>query len=244
MSIFLDCVCLRPLSSTPERSLESIVLEEIHFEDDGETSLPTWNVPDIDLADSSCERSRKSCQYQIDQFALPLGVVIPLPSAHEGNEETHLSNRWCRVTSEGVDDYADGSIIELNVNDVLNLRRKLSRRCRGFSNTLLDKPTDLSRTIQRPSEIIMSSDWTKKIIDRMKHFTSIFVTLRGMSGSGKTHNAVFLSALISFCFHRPIFYLDCKKLQKAEPKMSGILEEIDALFTRARKTRNAIIKSF
>jgi len=170
ISIFLDCVCLRPLSSTVERSMESIVLEEIRFEHDGRPSLPIWNIPDIDLVDSSCERSRTSGYYEFNQFALPLGAVIPLPSPHDNSEETHLSDRWCRVTSEGVDDYADGSIIELNSKDVLNLRKKLLQRCIGFSHTLLDKPSDLSTTVQRPREIIMSSDWTKQIIDRMKHF--------------------------------------------------------------------------
>lgn len=238
-SIFLDRICLRPLASVREESLERIVLKEIRLKGD-RASLPTWNIPDIDLAYSSWDRrSRPSCVFQSDQVVLPVGAVIPMPTTAGTSEEMHSTDQWSRISLEGIDDFGgEGCFVQLNVKDILYLWEKRLQRCRGLSNILVVQPSD---SILRPREIVMSSNWTKEIIDRMKYLGSTLLAVSGMSGSGKTHNALLLSTLLSFYFHRPILYLDCKKLQKKKPKMSGILEEIDSLFARAQKARNVII---
>jgi peroxin-1 len=41
--------------------------------------------------------------------------------------------------------------------------------------------------------------------------------------------------------HRPVFYLDCKKLQKSSAKMAGILGELDLLFSQAKEMENPVV---
>ena len=228
---------MRPLKSTREESLDRIVLEEIRLDHD-QGSLATWNVPDIDLADPFRERNVSTCYSLVDQTFFPVGAVIPMPTKLDSSKGMHGLDRWFRITSNEAPSDDAGHIVRLDVKDIFYLFEQRLQRCKGSLDSFA--VPEMS-TIQRPRKIILSSDWTKSIIDRMKHFSSIFVTLRGVSGSGKTYSALLLSTLVSFYFHRPTFYLDCKKLQKAKSRMSGILEEIDSLFTRALQTRNSII---
>jgi len=237
VSIYRGYIYLRPLTSTREESLDRIMLEEIRLDHD-QGSLATWNVPDIDLADPLRERNVSPSYSLVAQTFYPVGAVIPMPSKLDSSKGMHGLDRWFRIMSNETPSDDAGHIVRLDVKDILYLFEKRLRRCKGLLDTLV--VPEIS-TIQRPRKIILSSDWTKSIIDRMKHFSSIFVTLRGVSGSGKTYSALILSTLVSFYFHRPTFYLDCKKLQKSKSRMSGILEEIDSVFTRALQTRNSII---
>jgi len=215
-------------------------MEEISLKYD-RIRLPTWNIPDIDLANPTFEISSKSsCYHQNGRFVLPIGAVIPIPTTLVNSEETHYSNHWSRITLKGRDDSDEGHFIHLHLKDILFLWKKRRQgACRRSSGTII--AVHPSNLIQRPREIAMSSGSKGIFLDRIKYSCSTFLTLSGMSGSGKTHNALLVSALISFHFHRPIIYLDCNKLQKANPKMSGILEEIDSLFARVHEVGHAII---
>jgi hypothetical protein len=214
-----------------------IMLEEIRVEFD-QGSLATWNVPDIDLSDPFHDINVSTFNWRVDRTFFPVGAVIPMPTKLDSNKGMHALDRWFRITLKESPSDDVGHIVRLGAKDISYLFERRLRRCKGFVDTLA--VPEIS-TILRPRKIILSSDWTKSIIDRMKHFSSIFVTLRGVSGSGKTYSALLLSTLLSFYFHRPTFYLDCKKLQKSKSRMSGILEEIDSLFTRAMQTRNSVI---
>lgn len=228
-------VYLRPLISTREESLEGILAEEMFFEHD-RRSLAAWNVPNVDLADSIRERNFSSCFSRVNQSYFPIGVVLPMPNEVDSRNRTHCSNRWFRITSKEEHSNDAGYIVRLDLKDILHVLKARLRRCKGSLGVLPE-----TSTIQRLHRIVLSSDWTRSIIDRMVHFSSILVTLRGVSGSGKTHSALFLSTIASFYFHRPMFYLDCKNLQKSKSRMSGVLEEIDSLFTRAHDARHSII---
>jgi len=233
-SLFLDYVCLRPLISVREESLERITMEEITLKYD-RARLPTWNIPDIDLSNPTFEISSKSsCYSKNGRFVLPIGAVIPIPITSVNSEKIHYSNLWSRITLKGRHDSDEGDFIHLHLKDILLLWKKR----RQVGTTLAVHPSNL---IQSPREIAMSSDSKRIFLDRIKYSCPTFLTLSGMSGSGKTHNALLVSAMISFHFHRPIFYLDCNKLQKAKPKMSGMLEEIDSLFARLQEVGHAII---
>jgi len=235
--LYRDRICLRALISTREQSLESIALAETHLEDD-RTGLSIWNVPDIDLAGCRDIYS-PGWHYQNDPIILPVGAVIPMPSTHVGRKKIHGSSQWFRITSEEVHDCDEGRVVQLHTNDFLFLsKRSLPKRKESFTLTM--HPHEMS-SIQIPRGIIMSTNWMKQITERMEHFPSTVAILCGVSGSGKTHNALLLSALMSFSFHRPRLYLDCRKLQKSKPRMREIFEEIDSLFAQARESRNAII---
>ena len=229
-----DCIYLRPLTFTREESIKRIMLEEVRLEYDRER-LSAWNVPNIDLVTSS---RISACSYRDGRNLFAVGAVIPVPSTIDPGEGAHCPDRWFRIASEEISSRDTGFIVRLDVKDILHLLEERLQKCKKTQNTLTVPETS---TIQRPRQIIVSSDWTKPIVDRMKHFSSICVTLSGVSGSGKTYSAILLSTLVSFYFHRPMYYLDCKKLQKSKSRMSEILEEIDSFFTRAVETPNCIL---
>lgn len=230
-------IYLRPLTATREESLENIMLEEICFEHE-RSRLASWNVPDIDLADPVSERSNSTSYGLVDHTIFPVGAVIPISSKVDDRNGTQSLDRWFRITSKKALSSNAGHFVHLHAKDIFHLVERFLRRRKRFLSTLVIPEMS---TIQRPNKITLSSDWTKSIIDRMKQFSSIFVTLRGVSGSGKTYSALLLSTLVSFSFHRPVFYLDCKKLHKSNSRMIGILEEIDCLFKRAFESRNSIV---
>lgn len=228
------CIFLRPLLYKRELSIEKIILEGIRLEQD-QRRLPVWNVPAIVLADSIREIFASSCNYQEGVIAFPVGAVIPVPPLADLSDGANRIKRWYRITSNEASSDDTALFVQMEVKDMLTGKFHSPQE----SLTTLAAP-EIS-TIQRPHRIILSSDWTKPIIDRMKLFSSMFVTLSGASGSGKTYCAILLSTLISFDFHRPLYYLDCKKLRKSKSSMSEILEEIDSLFTRAATTGDCIV---
>jgi len=229
--IHQGCIYLRPLESTQEERIESVILEEVHFEHD-RRSLATWNVPNIELDSVS------KCYCKFDQTFYPIGAVIPMPSTFDSEKGAHCLYRWFRITSNE-EPYVDtGNIVRLDVKNILTLFKEALRKCKVSPDSLV---VPESSTIQRPLNIVLPSDWTKPILDRMKYFGSMVLSLRGVNGSGKTFSALLLSTLASFSFHRPMFYLDCKILQKEKPRMSEILDEIDLLFERAVEVPNSII---
>jgi len=231
------CIFLRPLPYTRQESVEEIILEEIRLEHD-RRSFAVWNVPNIELADSFQEMKTSACRYQEDPVSFPVGAVIRMPSPADSSEGTTRVDRWFRITSKEASSDGTALCVRLGLKDIITLLKGRLRKRKEMQDTLAIPEIS---TIQRPQKIISSSDWTKSIIDRMKHFSSIFVTLSGASGSGKTYNALLLSTLASFNFHRPTYYLDCKKLQKSKSRMSEILEEIDSLFTRAAETGDCLL---
>mmetsp|Transcript_120792 Transcript_120792/g.246818 ORF Transcript_120792/g.246818 Transcript_120792/m.246818 type:complete len:888 (+) Transcript_120792:15-2678(+) len=237
LSLHRDSVCLRPLTATREEPVENIVFEEVHLANNPR-NMTVWNVPNIDLADSYGESNIPIFCGGSDPTFYPVGAVVPTRSNVDVIEEMDFLDQWFRITVNEAYPHDEGHVVGLNADDITYLWKRRRRRYEESFCTLAVPETP---TIYRPREIIMSSDWTKSIIDCTSHFSSIFVTMRGPSGSGKTYNALLLSALISFSFHRPIFYLDCKSLQKSKPRMSGILEEIDLVFAQALDTKDSII---
>jgi SpoVK/Ycf46/Vps4 family AAA+-type ATPase len=227
---------LRPLAFTQAIPFEQIELEEIFLEHD-QRNTPTWNVPNIDLADSFLEGDISTFYCRINRSSFPVGAVIPILSDKDFKERQRL-DRWARIVSKETLSYGAGYFVELDVNDISLLLKNGLRKCNRFISTIA---VPRLSTIQIPRKINFSSDRTKSILDCMKHFGSIVVTLRGARGSGKTYSAILLSTLGSFYYHRPVFYLDCKKLQKLNPRMNRILEEIDTLFSKALEMRNSII---
>lgn len=236
LCIHCDSIRLRPLAFTLVIPFEQIELEEICLEHD-QGSMPTWNVPNINLANSILEGSISTFYCRINRSSFPVGAVMPIPPDKDSKERQRL-DRWARIVSKEAHSYGAGYFVQLDVNDISLLLKRRLRKCNRFFSTIVAPRIS---TIQIPRKISFSSDWTKSILDCMKHFGSIVVTLRGVRGSGKTYSAILLSTLGSFYFHRPVFYLDCKKLQKLNPRINGILEEIDTLSSKALKTRNSII---
>ena len=237
LSIHQDSICLRPVTHAREMSLEKIMLDEILLEYQRQ-NIATWNRPNIDLAEFNYGKYISVYEYKIGKIYLPVGGIFPLPVCLQSSKGMNFADRCFRIISKEGHNSRDGFFVSLNMKDILNLYEKRVRRCKGYLNTLLAQDTS---TIQIPHNIILSPVWTKPILDRIKRFDSAFVILRGISGSGKTFSSLLLSTVLSFYFHRPLLYLDCKKLQKSKPRMDEILEEIDVLFRRAFGAGGSIV---
>mmetsp|Transcript_15130 Transcript_15130/g.42077 ORF Transcript_15130/g.42077 Transcript_15130/m.42077 type:complete len:1083 (+) Transcript_15130:113-3361(+) len=235
---YRDRICLRPLMSMQEQSGDSIALEEINIEYD-QRGCHEWNVPDIDLLGLP-EIAIRCFENERDKVMLPIGAVVPKPSIHGARNISQRPCQWFRVKLEDVHDSDEGHyFVQLDKNDFFFPSKKILKKSKVL-HSLTIYPHEVP-IMQTPRQIIVSPEWTRKIADRVEFSTSAFITLYGVNGRGKTHNALILSALMSFRFHRPRLYLDCRQLQKNNPRMSEILGEIDSLFAQAREYRNAII---
>lgn len=237
LSLHRGLIYLMPSTNTTEARAEELVLEEIDF-DHRRNSLAAWNIPNIALSNNIGKEIISKCYYQDGQQYFPVGAVIPMPPTVASSRGKSLQDRWFRITSKETN-YCDAElIVQLDSKEILCLLSSHRRDQKDTSDTFA--VPDAS-TIQIPQHIALTSDWTKPSLHRINHVGSTSVILSGVSGSGKTYNALLLSALESFCFYRPMYYLDCKKLLKAKPRMNEILQEIDLLFTKAAKAQNCIL---
>jgi len=243
-TVFLDYVKLRPSVSPREVSLNRILLDEFHLEY-RRTNFEAWNTPEGSLVYpnlTSCNELSFYCQN--GPLVLPIGAVIPTSSPNNAVPLKALDH-WSRITLEaGFDSDSDERFyVKLYLKDILCLRKK--KRPQRFSRsafaTIAVHSSNLVPDLIQLSLKSAPLDSTIKILDLIQFSCSTFTTLSGLSGTGKTHYAILFSMLISFCYHRPVLYLDCRKLHKMKPKMKGILEEIDLLFTKARQIGNVII---
>ena len=230
-------IYLMPLTNASEAQAEGLVLEEIEF-NRARNSLGAWNIPNNAQSSPLGKGRIAEYCYQDKQQYFPVGAVIPMPPTGDPSKRANHQDQWFRITSKETNSYEEGLIVRLNPKESLYSLKNRQQKGKVASESLVVPETS---TLQIPEQITLTSNWTQSILHRMNHFGSIFVSLSGVSGSGKTYNALLLGTLASFCFHRPVYYLDCKKLQKSKPRMNEILQQIDLLFTRAVETQDCIL---
>jgi len=236
LSVHQDYICMRP-AYPREVTIDNIDFDETLLKYEIQ-SIANWNRPNIDLADFNYKINISTHDYEVYKTFFPVGGIFPKPVCLQSSKEMHFVDHWLRITLKEAHSSHVGFFVSLNMKDILHLYEKRERKYKGYFNTLVAQQTS---TIQIPQNIILSPLWTKPILDRMKRFDSVFVIIRGISGSGKTFSALLLSTVLSFEYHRPLFYLDCKKLKKTKPRMDDTLEEIDILFRRASEAGGSIV---
>lgn len=226
---FRDSIQLKPF--TPKVvAPEAIRLERVHLTNGSRKNLGSWNVPEISL--STGIMSTFPAAHSSDErrsITVPVGALVPsyVFATEAGPED---GSEWLRLVPTNHGQNSTRYVVSLN---------RSSLDVQWTSRAVLHP--DVAVSIRGPREHVGSSDWIVPVTERMKRFSSVVVKLFGSTGSGKSHAAVLLAAFASIRLHRPIFYLNCKKLQKTSPKMAGILGEVDAVFRQAQEMQGAVI---
>jgi peroxin-1 len=193
-----------------------------------------WSIPEIALSSGqiSLFNPRPSSSSTKTNVSVPAGSLIPFSS---GEPFKDRGENWVRVTIENGENALKRSVGNF---DLTKLHQALDDVDDPGDTTV---QVDARAYIRGPKEYVGSSKWPVPALGKMKKFVSVVVKIYGATGSGKSHNATLLASLASHDLHRPVLYLNCKKLQKSSPKMAGILGELDALFKQAQDLHEAIV---
>jgi SpoVK/Ycf46/Vps4 family AAA+-type ATPase len=239
LRLFQDSVILMPVVPKEVRP-ESVVLRKVEILEKQEESLCPWNVPDASLALSNYKGS-EVCKAG-DRTKVAVGTVVGRSWFIEAKSPIE---EWFRISydercREPRDTGGLESMVALDNKDITCMWAKYSEGDSMNCDILIEPSNDMC-LIRGPVHASLSPGWMNPILASLDIFGTSVLSLLGQPGSGKTHYAVLLGALASLCLRRPIFFLDCKKLQKSKPKMVAILGEIDALFRKAMDSSDSII---
>jgi SpoVK/Ycf46/Vps4 family AAA+-type ATPase len=231
---FRDSIHLKPY--TPKFvQPDSVKLERVRLVHGSNKSLASWNIPEISLSVGCTSNSPAvhSSEDSKTMVLLPLGALVPSSCfvTEEGQED---GKEWVRLMPKSKDQSWKRSVLALNRFVVQQSIYHDTRDCGAIH-------TEPAIVVRGPQEHVGSSDWIAPLTNRVKRFPSVVIKLYGSTGSGKSHSAILLSACASLRFHRPIFYLNCKKLQKTSPKMAGIMGELDSVFRQISVATEAIV---
>ncbi|KAG7369145.1 cell division cycle protein 48 [Nitzschia inconspicua] len=217
---------------------DCVKIERVRVHHSPRTSSTGWSIPDIAL---STENTSMFQAFHLSageaKIMLPVGSLLSSKVLTPGIFDENASDHWVRVLPK-VDDHALKWC--LVAFDRTSLQQALTA-----GDNLGDLPivlhTGFSSGIRGPQEYVGCPKWILPAVERMEKFSSTMVKLFGSTGSGKSHSATLLAAFASHHLHRPIMYLNCKRLQKCSPKMSGILAELDAMFKQTQFLERSII---
>jgi hypothetical protein len=231
---FRDSIQLKPY--TPKFvGPDAVILERVRLVHGPNKSLQSWNFPEMSLSMSCMSKKcpAHSSEDSKPMTLLPVGALVPsCYFVTERGQEN--AEEWVRLLPRSLDQSWTRSVLSLNRFDLQQSMYQDSKECA----VIHPEPGVI---IRGPPEHFGPSDWIVPLTNRMEMFPSVVVKLYGSTGSGKSHNAILLSAFTSLRLKRPIFYLDCKKLQKTSPKMAGIMGELESLFRQAFDAKEAIV---
>lgn len=246
LRLFHGSVRLMPMAPK-EVSPESIVFRKVQIQEQREESICPWNLPDVSLALFNCHVSEGASEGCHERVAV--GTVVSrswiMAKCIRRQEVMSSMEHWFRISfdahcREQQDKGSLESIVCLGDMDIARLLANCVEDDNANCDVLIE-PSYETRLIQGPTEASLSPEWMNPLLSSFEAFGSSALCLSGQPGSGKTHNAVLLGAVACMFLRRPIFFMDCKKLQKSKPKMIAILGEIDALFKKAWESGDSII---
>lgn len=242
LSTWFDSVRLQPLWNPIEVDAGSVVLRKMKVTCNDETGngSSAWSLPDINLSRSAFRENGVGNSQRLPN-SFPLGATIFFDPMVPGLGENRLpSPDFYRIISAD-DVISTPGYVVLGEDNLARLSKTILRENEHQIEDPIRIPILESQCIWGPQETVSSSSWVRRMLGTMTNAASTILALHGQRGNGKTHNALLLSAVASFESHRPILYLDCKKLCKSNPQMVGLLGEMDSFFRRAMKTGHVIV---
>lgn len=230
VNVYYDEVQLKP--HVPRTvGPEFVKIEFLRVHDLQRQNALSWNMPDVPLS-TEYTSSFGACYDEGDSLdKIPVGSLFSLQrAATAGWDRRGELMRF--VPKDG-----DQSLKRC----VLSVSPTSFHQALSASDDPEVVQSDIKAAIRGPLRYVGTTEWMLPAVERMEKFSSVVVKLFGSTGSGKSHNATMLAAVASYRLHRPILYLNCKKLQKSSPKMAGILGELDALFRQTQDLQGAIV---
>jgi peroxin-1 len=236
LALFRDSIRIKPC--TPKQlSPGAVRLERDLLQHSSAQLLPVWNIPDVSLSSAGfCGRIRRQFEGSSPK-TLPIDTIIP--TAIFDSDENPSGQDLFRIVSNGSSN-GRGCFVDFGDKSIKDVWSAQFIQDTPLADSISQQSSE-TQFIRAPRDNVMSSNWTKPIIDNFARFPNCVVTLYGANGSGKSHSAALLSSLASLQCNRSVLYLNCKKLQKSSPKMVGILGEIDSVFIRSQDLNGAII---
>jgi SpoVK/Ycf46/Vps4 family AAA+-type ATPase len=242
LSIWSDSVSLQPIWDPTKIDADAVLLQRIDYSSTDKTfdeSMPAWNKPDIDLANQGFwTRSTDMDSVNSGAKKYPLGAIVtkvPGSTLYRSTEAEIF--RMVQKNSNK----SSPAFVALDDEQLTNLFCKTAILKEPQSSNEYPIGHGLySQSFLAPRDTISSVSWVRDTIEFIEPGSSS-LTLYGPSGFGKTHNAILLSAISSYDTHRPVLYLDCKKLCKSKPQMMALLGEIDSFFRKAISSRDVIV---
>mmetsp|Transcript_7273 Transcript_7273/g.17795 ORF Transcript_7273/g.17795 Transcript_7273/m.17795 type:complete len:1226 (-) Transcript_7273:1028-4705(-) len=251
LSLWSDSVSLQPVSSPLELDSDALFLQATGFHNDDETiyeQISVWNVPGIDVSpplfrtdrsDYPSEHNNGTSEQNNEKLLFPLGTILARDFCKTGCRESGLETVRISMVSSSPSTRAFVAIDDDNVKQFFNGRPlpseiQMAREHRSMTGSR-------SWNMFAPRHTAPSESWIHDIIEIIESDRMCMLLHSPSSGMGKTHSAILAGAIGSFRTHRPMYYLDCKKLSKSKPQMMGLLGEMDSFFQKAVDRRDAII---
>lgn len=236
LALYWGSIRLRPTSTPRELSVEEISVVPMQLM--ATESLPAFRKPRRTIRYSKVVGTETT-----ETITLTLNGIFEASWLTEQRPQTKGSVSYFRLVDAETKNPSAQLYSILACNQ--ETRDRLAELC---TTTKADAEPELSRTPEHESllcplslPVVSSHSWAESVIDSLRKHDQLWITIGGDNGSGKSHTALLLSAMLKVSLQAPSIYLDCKRLQETTSSLVEILTEIDSVFEQAVEVQDCII---
>ena len=251
LSLWCDSVSLQPVSSPLKLDSDAVFFQATGYQNKNNTineQISVWNVPGIDISQPLFRTDRSSYQSEhynsrsernSGKLLFPVGAILARDACKTSYRESGFQAVRIAMISSSPSNFAFVSVTDEKVKELFNRSPLPSEIHIATENQSMF--SSRSWKMFAPWHTVSSKSWINDIVEIIQSDRTCMLFHSPSPGMGKTHSAILAGAIDSFRTHRPMYYLDCKKLSKSKPQMMGLLGEMDGFFRKAVGCGDSII---